>query len=50
MEIGAKTVVLFYSIEMLISRSAGRELIIRGVVVAILTLLTVKAGIVPLSA
>jgi UDP-GlcNAc:undecaprenyl-phosphate GlcNAc-1-phosphate transferase len=50
MAIGAKTIVLFYSIEMLISRSAGRELSIRGVVVAILTLLTVKAGIVPLSA
>jgi len=45
MAIGAKTVILFYSIEMLISRAAGRELLVRGVVVAILTLFVLKTGI-----
>lgn len=48
MAIGAKTVILFYAIEMAIARSAGRELIVRGVIVSILTMLTIKSGIGPI--
>jgi len=47
MAIGAKTVILFYAIEMLIARSAGRELAFRCAVAGILAMMTLKAGINP---
>jgi len=47
MAIGAKTVILFYAIEMLIARSPGRELVYRGAVAGILALMTLKGGVNP---
>lgn len=43
MAIGAKTVVLFYAVELLIARVAGRELLFRCTVVAVLAVLSLKS-------
>ena len=43
MAIGAKTVILFYAVELIVSRVAGRELLLRGVVVIVLGILSLKS-------
>ncbi len=43
MAIGAKAVILFCAAELLISAVAGRELILRCVVVAVLAMLSLKS-------
>ena len=45
MAIGAKTVILFYVVELIVSRVAGYELLLRGVVVVVLAVLSVKSVI-----
>ena len=47
MAIGAKTVILFYAIELMIARCVGREVMLRGVVVVVLALLTIKSDFAP---
>ena len=43
MAIGAKTAILFYAVELIVSRVAGRELLLRGVVVIVLGILSLKS-------
>ena len=40
---GSKAVILFYALELLISQVAGRELILRFIVVGVLAMLTLKS-------